>query len=342
MMQKLKDIEIDKIYVINMEKDIKRKEKTIKTFKKYGIHNLSKNNNYEIRKADDWTKKSPPKSFRGPTNGGAYGCCISHLKCIDDAIEKDYDTILIMEDDLMFHNNFIEEWNSISVPNDWNILYLSATQIKWNNIVLDPNKKYYKANKSLGGTAYIVKKNLYQYIKKLFFQERKPIDELLIIVQNHYDCFVLYPNLCINYMNESNIRKNNTWKIETTGKKFKWNIDLYDKSIILNENEEFQQNNLDEKKENIENKNLKEQKNDYTYKINHLKINKLCKTNIYFYKNAKSHYIILNNKCDIYLNNKYIKTLSKNDHILVDENTNIYFENKFEDRVEILESIIYI
>ena len=34
-------------------------------------------------------------------------------------------------------------------------------------------------------------------------------------------------------MNESNIRKNNTWKIETTGKKFKWNIDLYDKSIIL-------------------------------------------------------------------------------------------------------------
>ena len=28
--------------------------------------------------------------------------------------------------------------------------------------------------------------------------------------------------------------------------------------------------------------------------------------------------------------------------ILVDENTNIYFENKFEDRVEILESIIYI
>jgi GR25 family glycosyltransferase involved in LPS biosynthesis len=341
-MQKLTDIEIDKIYVINMEKDLKRKENTIKTFQKYNIYNLSKNNNVEIRKAEDWTNKSPPKSFRGPTNGGAYGCCISHLKCIDDAIEQKYDTVLIMEDDLMFHNNFIEEWNSISVPNDWNILYLSATQIKWNNIILHPNKKYYKANKSLGGTAYIVKKNLYQYIKKIFFQERKPIDELLIIVQNHFKCLVLYPNLCINYMNESNIRKNNTWKIETTGKKFKWEIDLYDKSIILDENKETEQNNVDKKEEYIENKNLKEQESDYTYKINQIKINKLCKTNTYFYKNAKSHYIILNNKCDIYLNNKYIKTLLKNDHFLVGENTNIYFENKFEDRVEILESIIYI
>ena len=63
---------------------------------------------------------------------------------------------------------------------------------------------------------------MFQYVKRLFFQERKPIDELLIIVQNNFNCYVLYPNLCINYMNDSNIRKNNTWKIETTGKRFKW------------------------------------------------------------------------------------------------------------------------
>ena len=34
-------------------------------------------------------------------------------------------------------------------------------------------------------------------------------------------------------MNESNIRKNNTWKIETTGKKLKWDINEYDTSVIL-------------------------------------------------------------------------------------------------------------
>lgn len=329
-MQKLKDINIDNIYVINMEKDIKRKENTIESFEKYKIANLSKNNSYEIRKADDWSQRLSPKSFRGPTNGGAYGCCISHLKCIDDAIEKKYNTILIMEDDLMFNKNFIEEWNSISIPNNWNILYLSATQIRWNNIVLDSNKKYYKANKSLGGTAYILKSHLFQYIKRLFFEVRKPIDELLILVQEKYNCIVLYPNLCINYMNESNIRKNNSWKIETTGKKFKWDLDLYDKSIILSENKEEKINN-----------NLKEQKSDYSYKINHLKVDKLSKTKTFLYNYAKAHYIILNNKCNIFLNNNFKKTLNKNDYILVEANTNIYFENIYNETCEIIESIIY-
>lgn len=328
-MQNLKDISINKIYVINMEKDIKRKNDTLKSFEKYNIPSLSINNNYEIKKAEDWTKKTAPKSFRGPSNGGAYGCCVSHLKCIDDAIEKNYDSILIMEDDIMYHKNFIEEWNSISIPYDWNILYLSATQIKWDKITLDKNKKYYKAWKSLGGTAYIVKKNLFQYIKKLFFEFRKPIDELLILAQEKFNCIVLYPNLCINYMNESNIRKNNSWKIETTGKKFKWDIDLYDKTIILNDSNETIPT-------------IKEQENDYTYKVNHLKVNKLCKSQNYLYKNAKTHYIILNNKCDIYLNNKLFKTLKKNDHILINPNTNIFFENKFDETTEILESIIYI
>lgn len=328
-MQNLKDISIDKIYVINMEKDVKRKEDTLKSFEKYKIPLLALNSNYEIKKAEDWTKKTAPKSFRGPTNGGAYGCCISHLKCIDDAIENKYDTILIMEDDLMYHKNFIEEWNSISIPNNWNILYLSATQLKWDKVVLDKNKKYYKAWKSLGGTAYILKKNLFQYIKKLFFEFRKPIDELLIIVQDKFNCIVLYPNLCINYMNESNIRKNNSWKIETTGKKFKWDIDLYDQSIIL-------------KNKNTNEPTIKQQENDYTYKINHLKINKKSKSQNYLYKNAKTHYIILNNKCNIFLNTKLFKTLKKNDHILINPNTNIYFENLYDETAEILESIIYI
>jgi GR25 family glycosyltransferase involved in LPS biosynthesis len=292
------------------------------------------NNNYEIVEAQDWTKKIAPKSFRGPSNGGAYGCCISHLRCIDDATTNNYDTIMIMEDDLMFHKNFCEEWNSISIPNNWNILYLSASQLKWENINLDKNKKYYKAWKSLGGTAYILKKNMFQLIKKLFFQERKPIDELLIIVQNKFNCYVLYPNLCINYMNDSNIRKNNTWKIETTGKRFKWDIDLYDQSIILN--------NKIEPKTIKKTDKIEEQNNDYSYKINHIKVRPLSKTKQIKYLNAKAHYIILNNNCNLYVNNKWYKKLNKNDHICINPNTNLYFQNNDEQIVEILESIIYI
>jgi len=196
------------------------------------------------------------------------------------------------------------------------------------------NQKYYKAWKSLGGTAYILKHNMFQLIKKLFFQERKPIDELLIIVQNKFNCYVLYPNLCINYMNDSNIRKNNTWKIETTGKRFKWDIDLYDQSIILS--------NKINPKIIKETDKIKEQNNDYSYKINHIKVGALSKTKQIKYLNAKAHYIILNNNCDLYVNNKFFMKLNKNGHICINPNTNLYFQNNDEQIVEILESIIYI
>lgn len=324
-MDKLKDLKVDKIYVINMEKDKKRKENTIKTLKKYEIEKLSKNNDYEIIKAHDWSQKQSPISFNGPRNGGAYGCCLSHLQCIDNAIARKYDKILIMEDDLMFHKDFKNEWNKIEIPNSWNILYLSATQLKWNNIVINEKHKYYKAWKSLGGTAYILKSNMFLIIKKLFVQYRKPIDELLIIAQDKYLSIVLYPNLCINYMNESNIRKNNSWKIETTGKKLRWDLNLYDKSIILE----------DQKVENKEELNI-------NYKINIIKIGKNSKTQIYNYKNESVHLVVLQNECNIYINNKFYKELRKNDHINILPNNNFYLENKTLNNIEILESIIYI
>ena len=34
--------------------------------------------------------------------------------------------------------------NSISVPNNWNILYLSTTQIRWNDIILHQIKNIIK------------------------------------------------------------------------------------------------------------------------------------------------------------------------------------------------------
>lgn len=316
-MENINKIKIDKIYVINLEKDIKRKNNTIKTFEKYKIPTIAYRNNYEIIKAHDWSKKLSPLSFKGPRNGGAYGCVLSHLSCIENALNNNYETILIMEDDLMFHKDFNEKWNTIKVPTNWNILYLSATQIKWDNIKLLENENYYKAWKSLGGTAYILKKPMFLEIKKLYKQYQKPIDELLIMIQEYKECIVLYPNLCINYMNESNIRKNNTWKIETTGKRLKWDIDLYDKSIILDENKKL------------------------NYNVNIVSIKKMSRSIKFVNKNFKSHIILMNDKCKIYVNNIFLKELNKNDYIFIDSNNNYFIENMVNKDIQIIQSIIY-
>lgn len=227
----LKDIEIDEFYVINMLKDVHRKKNMEETIEKYSLNKISKK--LTIVEAVDWTGKNSPNSFNGPRNGGAYGCTMSHLKCVKDAETKKHDIILISEDDLMIHKDFAKIWNSTYIPKNWEILYLSSTQLKWGDIQLKPYNSFYKGKKSLGGTCYILKRSMFNVIQNLYNVYKKPIDELLVIAQEKHSSLVLYPNLCINYMNESNIRKNNTWAIETTSKRLKWDISLYDTSIIL-------------------------------------------------------------------------------------------------------------
>ena len=231
--QLLSKIEIDQIYIINMKKDIKRKNDSIESFEKHNISKICKNNCYEFIEAVDWTKKDAPSDFKGPRNGGAYGCCMSHLKCIEKGIDNSHEVVLIMEDDLMFHLDFHKMWENTWVPNDWDILYLSATQLNWSVVRIKPYNNFYRGCKSLGGTAYILKKKMFPVIQKLYKIHKRPIDELLVIAQETHTAYVLFPNLCINFMNVSNIRKNNTWKIETTGKRLKWDISKYDKSIIM-------------------------------------------------------------------------------------------------------------
>lgn len=228
-----KDISVDQIYVINLKRHSHRLDNMRRTFEKHKIDEVI-GSSWRVVEAVDYVDKKSPANFNGPRdNGGAYGCTMSHLSCIDDAIERNLECVLIMEDDVMVHHGFREAWETIRVPADFNILYLSATQLKWSGIKIIDDRPFYKAWKSLGGTAYILKKNMFYAVKRMYAIYRRPIDEVLMLAQERHRSYVIYPNLLINYMNESSIRKNNKWKIETTGKLLRWDVSKYDTSIIL-------------------------------------------------------------------------------------------------------------
>jgi GR25 family glycosyltransferase involved in LPS biosynthesis len=61
---------------------------------------------------------------------GALGCLLSHLKVMQDAREKNYKSILILEDDFLFKNNFENEYlNAISfIPENWDFIYFGKKQ----------------------------------------------------------------------------------------------------------------------------------------------------------------------------------------------------------------------
>lgn len=109
------DLGVDKIYVINLERHIERKQKIISQFKKLGIQN------YEFIKAIDGKEiDSIPKLikdgvvnnyFIDPVGVFTYNiiaCALSHRKAIDTFLKSPFKNCLILEDDAVFDPYFFE------------------------------------------------------------------------------------------------------------------------------------------------------------------------------------------------------------------------------------------
>ena len=159
---------------------------------------------------------------------------ISHIKSICnilvDAINNNYDSICILEYDILINKDFNEilpKYKNLITNCD--IIYLGSSQSFWYNPInystIDFRENqfspYYIANHSLGTFSIILKKNVFslylEYLNLFLFSS----DIVLSIVSQHFKSIVIYPNLIICDITESSILKNRD--PEKTFLKFKWN-----------------------------------------------------------------------------------------------------------------------
>jgi GR25 family glycosyltransferase involved in LPS biosynthesis len=126
---KLNDF-VDKGYYINLDYKTERNEKTKQELEKYNLQYLVERVsavaafNETIKceyGSDDWKKCVD-------------GCTQSHLKIINEAKEKNYERILVFEDDIYFYNggfthsiDIIESAINEIKDKDWEILYLGGS-----------------------------------------------------------------------------------------------------------------------------------------------------------------------------------------------------------------------
>lgn len=163
---------------------------------------------------------------------------ISHIKSICnilvDAINKNYNSITILEYDVLFnknYNNILPNYKNLI--NNCDIIYLGSSQTFWYNPInyttidfkennLSP---YYIANHSLGTFSIILKRNVFslylEYLNLFLFSS----DIVLSIISQQFKSIVIYPNLIICDITESSILKNRD--PEKTFLKFKWNKNNY-------------------------------------------------------------------------------------------------------------------
>ena len=183
----------ENIYIINLNKDIQRKEYCLKEFEKY----------FNINFIEGVIDKNPKK-----------GCFLSHLKCIQYAKENNMDYIIVLEDDCIIKGDktdFLNKFNIITEYllnniNDWN-LFLGGT----NNVKTRDIKNKFKYNKlnlfkiDKGNTFHFViyNKNCYDYFLNYQFNIQ-PIDK---IWHKKLIAIVIVPFLCIQKPYYSNIQK---------------------------------------------------------------------------------------------------------------------------------------
>jgi len=175
---------IDRIFYINLDKDVERNAHMLEQFAK---HNIT---NYERFPAIEGTlEMAQTYNFFGPFNHevgqngcdrltcplcirykkGSVGCLLSHRRIFEMAKERRYQHIIILEDDVEFVDNFGAKFAEqvsrfVKDVGYWNILYLGFGGYEKNpkNVLI--NDYLMKIIGGYGAYGYMINSNIFDYL----------------------------------------------------------------------------------------------------------------------------------------------------------------------------------
>jgi hypothetical protein len=156
----MSDIILDNIYIINLPRRTDRAESIKRLMSNVGIHEYKFIYGLDGQDPDIIKQFVKLKKNNIPTSGH-YGCLLSHIKAIELAKRKKLNSVLILEDDVLLEDNFIERISRLRVP-DWDIIYFGG---------LIPEKKLFLndwalCNSVMGAYGYLIKSHMYEIILK--------------------------------------------------------------------------------------------------------------------------------------------------------------------------------
>ncbi len=225
---------IDNIYVINLDRDNQRLVDLQSQFDNVGLSFERVSGVYGKDLTDKQLEQNVSKLYRKFGPKSAIGCAMSHMKVWQRIVDNNDQVALILEDDVVFTDNFLEKFNSIfpTVPNDFDILYLGC--INSCNI----NKKfdmYYSITKNilfkgkytkpfvkindhvfepplpLAAHAYIITNKTARYLLENFKKDliKFHVDVQMVWYTYYLRVYCIYPHL-INQENVNVNSSNNT------------------------------------------------------------------------------------------------------------------------------------
>ena len=152
---------------------------------------------------------------------GAVGCTLSHIRCLEFAIQNDYDQVFICEDDITFlnHNQMMKSLKKFNNKiNTWDVLLIGGNVIQPYTQIEDFCLKVTNIQTTTG---YVVNKHYYRILMDNFktgleqllrTNEKKlyAIDMYWKHLQSKGEWYFLYPLTVTQYENYSDIEERET------------------------------------------------------------------------------------------------------------------------------------
>ncbi len=156
-----KNIIWDNIFIINLKRRTDRRENMITKLKEQNIIN------YEFIEAFDGNEKSIIDKFNELVDNkqtqiitsGHFACLLSHINAIKLAKSRNYSSIMILEDDVYFCNDFLNKLSNLMIPN-YDMIYLGGIISKKKLFFND----WIRYSNIMGAYGYILSSHLFDIV----------------------------------------------------------------------------------------------------------------------------------------------------------------------------------
>jgi glycosyl transferase family 25 len=129
-----------------------------------------------------------------PESPGAYGCLQSHLAVVLQARALNHESVLIMEDDILFDERFHEKFREriCGLPENWDMLFFGCLHS-------DPPTPVAAGISKLRGSfstfMYAVRRRAYDAFIRLNSRAKQAVDRNNTILQRLFNCYCFVPHL---------------------------------------------------------------------------------------------------------------------------------------------------
>lgn len=201
----------DKIYCINLDRRTDRWKECVLEFNKHQL---------DVERFSAIDGKNDPEIIKKVDKSynlvyGDVGCARSHRLIIDKSNKNNFESILILEDDVEFHENLNDLFFDMinQVPDDWDILFLGSNYSLNNHWQKEPVEKItdnvYKLVFGYAIHAYALRKKCYDKVIECFLPENDKGDVLFSYAQKQLNTYVLRPHLAWQRPSYSDILEKN-------------------------------------------------------------------------------------------------------------------------------------